>query len=159
MEGCPFPELHEESYVSVRIYMTTGLPEIMHVKLRGVRMHSAPGRGKECNHVVHARHIGLLFFTTMDVGKGAVCQDRAYLGRAQVGGWVHGEYPKGYARNLPPTRQHPSAVRDCPWLYAEHWWRWMHLRRCMRAECREVSQHLSAVEHIAAAKGRIAARQ
>ena len=38
------------------------------------------GRGRSCWRSVYARHIGMHFFTTVQVGKGVVCQDRAYLG-------------------------------------------------------------------------------
>ena len=32
--------------------------------------------------------------------RGWCAKSAVILGRAQVGGWAHGEYPKGYARSL-----------------------------------------------------------
>ena len=64
------------------------MPDIMHRKSRADKLYSESGRGPEIRIAVHARHMGKLVFTTIQVGKGFVCQDRAYFGFGwRVGGW------------------------------------------------------------------------
>ena len=58
------------------------------------------GRGSNYWSDVHARHIGTLFLRRVMSERGWCAKTAAILGRAQVGGWAHGEYPKGYGRNL-----------------------------------------------------------
>ena len=52
----------------------------------------------QCRRAIHARHIGMLFFTTIIVGKGVVCK-RAVSGLGRcVGGW---EWEREVTQGLP----------------------------------------------------------
>ena len=77
-----------DQYVFIRICLTPGAQYNVRTTEGRFAAATIPGRGGDCWSTVHARHIGMLFFTTPNVGKRAVCQDRAYFGLGRrVGGW------------------------------------------------------------------------
>ena len=76
MKEFPFL-MNEVMYVYIWFCLTTAPCNINIQPTKGWFTTFYSGRGTSCRSAVYARHIVMLFFTTIQVGKGVVCQDYA----------------------------------------------------------------------------------